>query len=230
MPLPPGQSYQPLAQASVADQSAVAHALAISPLLRNVALDPARIMLQHASREEVLEDSIASVSHAAVVARGAVDVFSVAIDGREVHLSSLKTGEAFGICNLFVAHDLPTRLRSRSDALLARIPKDLLIAAIEESPAARRHYLELCNEKIQFLIGRIEELTMQTTRGKLLDYLTLHADAQGVVHLPGPREELAAYLGVSRAALFREIAALKRAGILGTSGRDLCVLRSPPAS
>lgn len=229
MTLSPGYAHLPLTQASTAEQLTAAHALAISPLLHDIALDPARIFVQQASHEEVLEDNVASTSHAVVVARGTVDVFSVAVDGHAVHLSSLGVGEAFGICNLFVDHDLPTRLRSRGSALLLRIPKDVLIAAIEESPTARRRYMELCNEKIQFLIGRIEELTMQTTRAKILDYLTLHADPQGVVHLPGSREELAAYLGVSRAALFREIAALKRAGILGSAGRDLCVLRSPPA-
>ena len=220
----------PLCQACPTDQAAVARALAASPLLRDIPLDPARVYLQRAARGETLEDRVASTPCAVAVAQGAVDVFSVAVDGREVRLSSLVTGEVFGICNLFAAHDLPTLLRSRDDTLLVRIPKELLTAVIETDPAVNRHYLELCNHKIQFLIGRIEELTMQTTRSKLLDYLTLHADAQGIVHLPGSREELAAYLGVSRAALFREIAALKQAGALASAGRDLRVLATPPPS
>lgn len=220
----PVSSLSTVAQACATDQAAVARALASSPLLRAIPLDPARIYLQRATRGEALEDHVASVPCAVAVAQGTVDVLSVAVDGREVRLSSLTVGEAFGVCNLFAAHDLPTLLRSRDDTLLVRIPKEFLTAAIETDPAVNHRYLELCNEKIQFLIGRIEELTMQTTRSKLLDYLVLHADAHGVVHLPESREELAAYLGVSRAALFREIAALKREGAIGAAGHDLRVL------
>lgn len=220
----PGSPLATVAHACAADQAAVAHALAASPLLRTIPLDPTRIYLQRATRGEALEDRVASVPCAVAVARGTVDVLSVAVDGREVRLSSLTVGEAFGVCNLFAAHDLPTLLRSRDDTLLVRIPKEFLTTAIADDPAVNRRYLELCNEKIQFLIGRIEELTMQTTRSKLLDYLVLHADAQGVVHLPESREELAAYLGVSRAALFREIAALKREGAIDATGHDLRVL------
>ena len=219
-----------LTGAPTADRAAADRALSSSPLLHGIRLNPAHLYLHRVARGDTLEDRMGSTPCATLVARGSVDVYSVAVDGHEVRLSSLAPGGVFGICNLFAAHDLPTVLRSRNDALLVRIPKPLLARAVEEDPAVNRRYLELCNEKIQFLIGRIEELTMQTTRDKLLDYLVLHADDSGLVHLSESREELAAYLGVSRAALYRELTILKTSGKLVSVGRDLRICGEPPAS
>ena len=102
-----------------------------------------------------------------VVVEGLVDVYSVAADGSEVKVSTLGTGDAFGICNLYTRASMPTVLRCR--------------------------------------------------------YLREHADGRGLVTTPGTREDLARYLGISRSALFREIARLKKEGALYSVGRNLYV-------
>ena len=61
-------------------------------------------------------------------------------------------------------------------------------------------YAALCNRKLQFLLRRIELLTMQSCRGRLIAHLLEQQDEKGVVRLAGSREDLARRLGVSRAA------------------------------
>lgn len=213
----------PFSQCAAADRACVAAAMDGSPFLHGIAFDPQAITVRHIVKGQQATDHEGRTPCVVLVARGTVDAYSTAIDGREVRLSTLGPGDAFGVCNLFAAHDLPTQLRSRDEGLLALLPKELVAQAILANPETARHYMLLCNEKIQFLIGRIEELTMQTARSKLLDYLMLHADKNGIVHLQGSREELAGHLGISRASLFREISALKREGALRPEGRDLCL-------
>ena len=115
-----------------------------------------------------------------VVVEGLVDVYSVAADGSEVKVSTLGTGDAFGICNLYTRASMPTVLRCRTRCRVALVPKDRFVAM-------------------------------------------MRADGRGLVTTPGTREDLARYLGISRSALFREIARLKKEGALYSVGRNLYV-------
>ncbi len=81
--------------------------------------------------------------------------------------------------------------------------------------------------KLQFLLRRIELLTMQSCRGRVIAHLLASQDRNGCVKLSGSREDLARRLGVSRAALFRELAALQSMGVLRSEGNLLTVLDTP---
>ena len=85
-------------------------------------------------------------------------------------------------------------------------------------------YAALCNAKIQFLLSRIEMLTMQSCRGKVLAFLLAEKRADGVIMLRGTRDELASRLSVSRAALYRELSALQSKGYLEVGESRLRVL------
>jgi len=149
-----------------------------------------------------------------LVLSGRVDVYSVAIDGRDTQLNSLTFGECFGIGNLFMEGELPTVLRCMEETSLLYIAKEQIVKMLRRDREFSLRYAKLCNEKIQFLIRRIEHLTIQSCRSKVIAYLLAHLDNQGEVKLPYTREEWARYLGVSRAALFRELATLQEQGAL----------------
>ena len=87
-------------------------------------------------------------------------------------------------------------------------------------------YAALCNAKIQFLLSRIEMLTMQSCRGKVLAFLLAEKREDGVILLRGTRDELASRLSVSRAALYRELSALQSGGYLEVGESRLRVLNT----
>lgn len=149
-----------------------------------------------------------------LVLSGRIDVYSVAIDGRDIRLNSLSFGECFGIGNLFMEGELTTVLRCTEETAILYIAKEQVIRILQSDIAFSLRYASLCNEKIQFLIRRIEQLTIQGCRSKVIAYLLAHRDSCGEVQLSYTREEWARYLGVSRAALFRELATLQDQGAL----------------
>lgn len=200
-------------------------ALERSYLFKGVSLDKSRLSIKRLRKGQMAIDSRGDVPCVCMVLQGIIDVYSVALDGREVKLSALAAGETFGICNLFVQNEMTTVLRSGGRSAILLIPKDYLLVLMKEDFDLACRYAMLLNEKIQFLLHRIEELTMQTSRGKLLDYLRSRADEQGKVAMGLSREELARYLGISRAALFREIARLKEQREIVSCGCDLYVKR-----
>ena len=161
-----------------------------------------------------------------VVENGRVDIYAVALDGRDVQLNSIGAGECFGICNLLVAEPLQTVLRCAEETTVRFWEKEALVAAMRCDAALAMAYAALCNAKIQFLLSRIEMLTMQSCRGKVLAFLLAEKREDGVILLRGTRDELASRLSVSRAALYRELSALQSGGYLEVGESRLRVLNT----
>ena len=159
-----------------------------------------------------------------LVLSGRVDAYSVALDGKDVQLSSLAAGECFGVCNLLAEAELETVLRCAEESDILYIPKPVLLRFMRQDVDFALRYAALCNKKIQFLIRRIELLTMQSCRGRVIAYLLEKQGADGTVRLTGSREDLARQLGVSRAALFRELSALQSRSAIHAEGSTIHLL------
>ena len=192
----------------------LAEAFAASKLLAGC--DPERLspVLTAAAAGEPLTDMPGGDPSVGLVVSGLIDVWSVAPDGNGVLLSTLRPGDCFGICNLLTGGGLETRLRAATPVEVAYIAKQALENCLAGDSAMALRYAALCNRKLQFLLHRIAMLTAQTSRGRLISWLTLHADADGRVLSHLSRTDLAAALSVSRAALYRELDALRDAGAI----------------
>ena len=169
---------------------------------------------------QIISDSMHGLSGVGVVENGRVDIYAVALDGRDVQLNSI------GICNLLVAEPLQTVLRCAEETTVRFWEKEALVAAMRGDAALAMAYAALCNAKIQFLLSRIEMLTMQSCRGKVLAFLLAEKREDGVILLRGTRDELASRLSVSRAALYRELSALQSGGYLEVGESRLRVLNT----
>lgn len=114
---------------------------------------------------QIVSDHPQGISSVGLIADGRIDVFSVALDGRDIQLNSLSRGECFGICNLCTTGQLDTVLRCGCPTTVLYMAKSQILRLMERSPELAFRYAKLCNEKLQFLIHRIEQLTMQAVIG-----------------------------------------------------------------
>ena len=190
--------------------------LRASSLFQGCSVDQSAFAIFKYPSGQIIHDQPKGISSVGVVASGRVDVYSVAADGRDVWLNSLHTGECFGIYNLVADGDLETVLCCAEDTVIYYIAKTTLLKWMETDQKLALQYAKLCNEKLQFLIRRIEQLTTQTCRRKIAVYLLAQKTPDGQVRPSCSREELARRLGVSRAALVRELAALQSLGLIST--------------
>ena len=200
--------------------------LAISPLLAALPLNPADVSERRFHAGQIISDRPGGVPAVGLILSGRVDAYSVALDGKDVQLSSLAAGECFGVCNLLAQAELETVLRCAEDLDVLYIPKPVLLRLMRQDVDFALRYAALCNKKLQFLIRRIELLTMQSCRGRVIAYL-LERQVDHTVHLTGSREDLARQLGVSRAALFRELSALQGRNAIRAEGSTIHLLDEP---
>lgn len=194
----------------------IREAVEASSFLNGSGLEPESIAVKNCRRGQIISDRQRGQAILGLIAKGNVDVYSIAMDGREILLSQLSQGDCFGIVNLFTDTELPTVLKCRSDTTLLVIPKARLQEAMAENRELALRYAGLCNRKMQFLIRKIEFLTMQSGRKKLIQYLLTQPEKTGTaVRLWGSKDELASLLGISRASLFRELSKLQESGLIG---------------
>lgn len=189
-------------------------AVTACPLFFDCEFDENALSAQSFKRGEPVEDTLDGEPVLGVIAKGRVGVFGISPGESEVSLSSLGAGEVFGISNLFTQNELETRLVCRERTDIVFVPKQAFLQMLSVSPALAERYMTILNGKIRFLIRRIALLTAHSGRAKLADYLLTNADRQNTVRLGCSKEQLAKILGMSRAALFRELAALSNAGLI----------------
>ncbi|MCI5585853.1 MAG: Crp/Fnr family transcriptional regulator [Lachnospiraceae bacterium] len=173
---------------------------------------------------QIVNDSPKGGPSVGIIVSGRVDVYSVAVDGRDIQLNSLEKGDCFGICNIMEGSQLETVLRCGEKTEILYIAKKAVMTELERNPILLEQYIRLCNRKIQFLLHRIGLLTMQSCRGKLLAFLLEEQALGGEIKVKGSREDLARMLGVSRAALFRELSLLQRQKVIRVTGNRIRIL------
>ncbi len=193
-------------------------------LLDSKTLTPSSLLRTSYPKGQEVGDSDGSASLAVFVEEGELDVFSVALDGTKILVSTLSKGEVFGISNLFEQQELRTLLQCRTTCVLLSLPKEELRTAILKSPLAMVEYAKLCNRKIQFLIQRIEQLSLTSARLKVADYLLGNTTVEQPEVPLVSKAALTLPLGISRASLFRELSALEKMGAVYSNGSTVRVI------
>ena len=146
-------------------------AVEASPLLGGCNLPASGMQVKYCHKGQIVSDRQKNEEILGLIMDGSMDVYSIALDGREILLSQLEKGDCFGVVNLLTKTELPTVLRCRTDTTLVIIPKCQLLSAMEKNSELALRYAGFCNKKMQFLIRRIEFLTMQSGKKKLVQYL-----------------------------------------------------------
>ena len=175
-------------------------------------------------RGESVQDSLHGMPCVGIVLAGIVDVYSIAYDTSEINVSSLEQGAVFGICNIFLEQPMPTRLKCRIASKIMFISKDTFRALLQNHPDMLIRYAALCNAKIQYLANQLELTNLSSCASKLACYLLRNYEPPGIVHLKAPKEQIAKYLGTSRASLFRELASFQERGLIAITSDIISIL------
>jgi len=178
-----------------------------------VELDDNELVYKKLKKNRIANENFSGKENIGVILNGTIDVYSVSIDGAEIKLTSLSEGDVYGICNLYYEFDRMTVLKCRNDCEMIFIRKSYFRELLETDIDFMRRYLSLLNKKINFLLNRTEMLTMQSGRAKVINYL-ISNECDGNIELGESKESWAKSLGISRAALFRELSNLKKDNLI----------------
>lgn len=183
-----------------------------------------RSRLRQLAADEALFREGDPVSGIFEVEDGQLRLIRHTVDDRPVVLHTARAGELFAEAALFAD-------AYHCDAVAAKTtrvrvyPKAELLAALRGDQALSERFMAVLARQVQALRARLQERNIGSARARVLHHLARIAGADGrTVRLKGTVMDLAAEIGLTHEALYRTLAALKKAGLIARKPGEI-VLR-----
>ena len=182
-------------------------------------------------RSETLQAAGEPIRRFGIVLSGAVRVCVDDIEGNRMIMAEVAPGVSFGESLCFLkTKESPVYILAAEDSEVLWLSTDALFSDPADAFLAelQRRFTAALAAKALTMNNRIQVLSRLSLRGKLTAYFTELAAAQGsdVIRLPMNREDTAAYIGVNRSALSRELARMKADGLIEYRKNEVRIVRS----
>ncbi len=138
-----------------------------------------------------------------------------------VLLRFLKSGDLFGIANLFSSEPFVSRICAENACRCLFLSQEAFAYLLDASPSLRRAYVGFLSDRIRFLNRKIGYLTAGSAERRLALYIA--SLGEGTVRLQDSITSLSELLNLGRASLYRAFDRLIRDGFLTKNGKELTV-------
>ena len=170
------------------------------------------------ARGELLKSAVDPLPAFGLVLSGAVTVAMEDIDGREMLLSHVAPGSTFGESLCYLRESAPITIAALSDARVMWLRADRLRERAETplEQILQARFTAMLARRTLKMNDRIQILSRGSIRQKLNAFFTECARDAGspAFAVPFDRAGMAAYLGVDRSALSRELSRMRGEGLL----------------
>ena len=166
-----------------------------------------------------------------LVLRGTIQVFMDDIQGDQMLMASVGPGETFAESICYLEIDAPVYIRAATDADVLWLNPAALKAQPFSPFAAglNRRFTAMLARRTLSMNDRIQILSKNTLRGKLMAFFSQYAQKEGASFtVPFDRQHMAIYLGTDRSALSRELSRMRREGIIEYEKNHVSSLRPLP--
>ena len=152
-----------------------------------------------------------------IILSGGVDIQKLYASGKTVMLDSLSVGSVFGEVVVFSGMNrYPATIISNNETEIVFITKTDILKLCRTNTQFLDNFLSTLTNKILMLNRKIKNLSYQTVRQKLSNFLLEEYSKQQktTLHLSLSRKDMADMLGIPRPSLSREMASLKDEGVI----------------
>lgn len=169
---------------------------------------------------EILRSEGERMKFFGLVTRGTVQVFMNDINGDSIIMATVTRGGTFGESLSFLGvREIPVCIQATEDSEVLWLSCEGFGEEMCASPLSRKLYhrfVSMLAQRALDMNDRIQVLSKLTLREKLSTLFSQYAHKSGsrTFSLPLNREQLAAYLGVNRSALSRELCKMRDEGII----------------
>ena len=190
-----------------------------NPLHRTLVEDSSRLV--KAGKKQLLFNEGDKGSELYFLARGKVKLFRSTEDGKEAVIRLLDSGEYFAEILLQLKRHYPVSAITLEESELLAIDADKILEHIESNPDAAMQFIGALSQRIKYLLGMVEQLTLSDIRQRFANYLLALSEKQGSaeVHLPAAKGEGALLLGTTAETFSRLLGKLANEGAIKIEGR-----------
>ncbi len=150
----------------------------------------------------------------------------VRVYGGQVLLNNIAAGGVFGAAALFGTNKIYcSRLRAEGFCKVMFFTEGLVQRLISNNGIIAMNYVRFLSDRIRFLNSKIATFTADSTKSKIMGYLTSQAEIQrnpdGNVLLTMSCQKLAEFLNMGRASLYRAFEQLESDGLIRRNGKSV---------
>ena len=217
------------------------HAFQTHPMYRDISLTDCRTLMnclgcreKTYQKDQIIAATENSSRQIGIVISGCIHIIKEDIWGRRTFLTYTGDDGIFG--EVLMGENLSERgilFKAAEPTTILIIPADRILHPCRNScpfhHKLSRNLFDLLSRRNAALTEKIEITSKSSLREKILAYLSLEAQKTGSmkVTIPLSRSEMADYLCTNRSALSRELANMKKDGILDYDLRTFHLLQVP---
>ena len=217
------------------------HAFQTHPMFRDISLTDCRTLMnclgcreKTYQKDQIIAATENSSRQIGIVISGCIHIIKEDIWGRRTFLTYTGDDGIFG--EVLMGENLSERgilFKAAEPTTILIIPADRILHPCRNScpfhHKLSRNLFDLLSRRNAALTEKIEITSKSSLREKVLAYLSLEAQKTGSmkVTIPLSRSEMADYLCTNRSALSRELANMKKDGILDYDLRSFHLLQVP---
>jgi len=217
------------------------HAFQTHPMFRDISLTDCRTLMnclgcreKTYQKDQIIAATENSSRQIGIVISGCIHIIKEDIWGRRTFLTYTGDDGIFG--EMLMGENLSERgilFKAAEPTTILIIPADRILHPCRNScpfhHKLSRNLFDLLSRRNAALTEKIEITSKSSLREKVLAYLSLEAQKTGSmkVTIPLSRSEMADYLCTNRSALSRELANMKKDGILNYDLRTFRLLQVP---
>jgi len=177
-----------------------------------------------AGRGEVLDGTHKHQNVIGIVIYGELHAMKYSISGKSMFLKEICKGDIFGLGSVFTNEDTQlSYMEVMNKSKIAYINESELMKLFQNEQILR-NYLFITSSKIKYLNQKIDIISQASGRDRLLAYIYDQwrlQNNENIVRLTMSKSDLADYLGISRASLYRIIDRLSAEEILYLKNNSL---------
>lgn len=165
------------------------------------------------------------------ITRGKAKKYKADKDGKEHIIYVANTGELLGYHALLSESRYPDAAAALEESLVAFIPKEDFLQALEQSKVLSRRLLKTLSHEFAVLANSLSLIAQKSVRERFALQLVILREKYKVNFEPGmaveinmSREDLAALVGTGPENIVRVLSEFKEEGILQTKGRKIIIL------
>ena len=164
------------------------------------------------------------VSGAYFVLEGRLRVFAVGKDGREVTLYRIEPGETCILALNAMFNDLlyPAWVETEMETTIGILPGEAYRTMFAAEPVLQDMTIKALSSVVFGLMASLEERSIQTINDRLINYLLLSANSQGILH--NTQQEIADRIGTTREVVGKHMATYAARNFLKTSRGTITLL------
>lgn len=162
-----------------------------------------------------------------LVIEGSIDIVRIYPSGQEIIIKRMSSKEVFGEALIMSNHNkYPATIISTTDSKIAFISKNELLSLCSTDTKVLENFIMILSNKIIMLNQKIKNISHKSIKHKVLSYIVEESVIQGsrIIKLNNTKEEIAAYIGIPRPSLSRELIKLRDEGIIQFDRKTISLL------